>query len=515
MAHYHNFTEFYNDDAADIYAGTYTTLMNKFDANMNTYQPNPLALRTYTATNTGYSVPFLLVTAPQPHAAADPGMVTMFHHVSLLSPRPGMPATIYDSSPFAFRGDTIGGTQLTTVVWPNQAFARSANFRVLTDAAHQVELDADPHLATVALLDNANPDSELVRVRTCVPIPHKYARLMLNASLTPRSAYDRLKPAIVADNNQGPCQILLQWLRVAMTAQNGAVAFPLKLDRPAPPEDSDDISVLVHSRMELATRSLPNFGSPPLALQGLGQIAGAVAQLTQVVTTGQANTEARAVAQKLPSTLFSMGGVQKLLRLCNVIDEGQLPPIYEKLANVKPGAQRQAIQFAFQDTATAFAWDSDMIISQGLANSIVGLRWSNDMNDMSIGINPFLTGSLLSQAEMTAAIRLANTHDILGAGKGAASLADTEKLAAMEKISIPTSTDQLRLGVKNFIILIAMLLGIHHGAVEWIQEFHTQLEVFGPEIFRQIVSGDNPHLPAYLLRFLQAKWNRWLCNQMT
>ena len=64
MAQYQNFTEFYNDDAADIYAGTYTTLMEEFDANINQYQPVPLALRTYTATNTGYSVPFLLVTAP-------------------------------------------------------------------------------------------------------------------------------------------------------------------------------------------------------------------------------------------------------------------------------------------------------------------------------------------------------------------------------------------------------------------------------------------------------------------
>ena len=99
MAQYQNFTEFYNDDAADIYAGTYTTLMEEFDANINQYQPVPLALRTYTATNTGYSVPFLLVTAPPPYVAADPGMVTMFHHVSVLSPRPGMPATIYDGNP--------------------------------------------------------------------------------------------------------------------------------------------------------------------------------------------------------------------------------------------------------------------------------------------------------------------------------------------------------------------------------------------------------------------------------
>ena len=425
-----------------------------------------------------------------------------------------MPATIYDGNPYAFRGDAIGGIHLTTVSWPNQAFGRSANMRVLTDVAHQIELDADPQLVTVPIVDNANILSEQLRVRSCVPIPHKYARLMLNASLTPRAAYERLKPAILADHNEASCRILLEWLRAAMTEQNGALPFPIKMDRLTAPVDSEDIGILVHSRMELAKRSLPGFGNPQGGLQGLGQIAGAVAQLTQVVTTGQVNTEARATAQKAPSTLFSLGGIQKLLRLCNVVTEQELPPIYTRLANVKPGAQRQAIQFCFQDTGTEFAWESDMVVSQGLANSIVGLQWTNNVNDMSIGVNPFLTGFLLSQTEMSAAIQLANTHDILGAGKGAASLADTEKLAAKEKISIPTNMDQLKLGIKNFIIVVAMLLGTQHGAVEWIQEFHRKLEISGPAILRQILSGDNPHLPAYLLRFLQAKWNRWVCDQM-
>jgi hypothetical protein len=111
---------------------------------------------------------------------------------------------------FAFEGELIAN-QGHTVCIDDSAFHLLNNAQpVPTPAIITAGLAADPTLITLGPFNNGDADTEAVKTRRIVAVPHFLAGLWLRGGdgLTPREFWELVYPTIVTENKEGECKAL-------------------------------------------------------------------------------------------------------------------------------------------------------------------------------------------------------------------------------------------------------------------------------------------------------------------
>jgi hypothetical protein len=169
------FTKYYNDASQDEYQGAYTDVMATFDSPGNGVL-NPAVIRDLITNDPknswmGYAV--LVVSLAHPN---QPGMIHGVHTVLKYHPRFGFPATEWDSQLFASIQDVVGNQITLTIQIPNDAFARTTNYRIPSGQLIDAKLAADPQLAIMGPHGAGDADTEIITSQNMVGIPHRYMR---------------------------------------------------------------------------------------------------------------------------------------------------------------------------------------------------------------------------------------------------------------------------------------------------------------------------------------------------
>ena len=111
----------------------------------------------------------------------------------------------WDGAGFVFRGDVMPGNHIPMVQFPEEAFDRTEEQRVPTIAAMDGLIGAlPPNEHLIPAPQDGAADTELVRTRMVIQVPHAYVRLVLKFQGTPKQYWTELAGAIRNDNRQHP-----------------------------------------------------------------------------------------------------------------------------------------------------------------------------------------------------------------------------------------------------------------------------------------------------------------------
>ena len=316
------FTEYYNDARQDEYQGDYGGLMNEFNA---VGGRAPGELRNLATMDPESSLGYLyLVEAP-----GDPqhhGYFQVIHSVSRFGARLGFPATVWDDRRFGTVGDVVNGQVPNTVFFPNDSFTLAAGGHLVclpTPGRLTAEFVTTPGAQLVGPYQNNPIGTQWERVRSVVPVPHKYMCHFLSTRLTPREAWELVFPAIEANGDHLTCQPLVDFLRLACTRTT--VGRPNSILVRPPFEVAMADSILIKHRTDLIAVKLPALRQGQQLAAGQ-RVAEAIDHLTeqQRLTREEATARSQAAATKTVQDFFGPA-LLSVLRVCHVASEDQLP----------------------------------------------------------------------------------------------------------------------------------------------------------------------------------------------
>jgi hypothetical protein len=186
-------------------------------------------------------------------------------------------------------------------------------------------------------------------------VPPKYIRLFLDAPLSPICAYQLLWAATTVNGTTTAALLPLSvWLRAAMTLSAGNAPSPVQgAGGPTAPLADGDLHCFTWQSL---TSDLPSVNPGTRANSGLqavaGMILGTLVHEQRAARQDAARTRDASSAPKGVETLFRTR-LSKLMRLCRVNNNDDLPPVYTELANCKAKdtvqTMQDAINFAAQD----------------------------------------------------------------------------------------------------------------------------------------------------------------------
>ncbi len=121
-------------------------------------------------------------------AANDPGLIQVYHRISLYFPQMGR-ASQWDNQAFAFFGDLVF-QMVQSMGIPRDAFNQVNAFSIPNTAAAQAAFAADLALATLGPYANNNPDTDQycswhIMYMPIMYMPHQYVNLLLKQGLPP------------------------------------------------------------------------------------------------------------------------------------------------------------------------------------------------------------------------------------------------------------------------------------------------------------------------------------------
>jgi hypothetical protein len=459
----------------------------------------------------------LLLVRPNAAAADDPGTIQGFHRAIRYPPNLIYPMS-FDGVGFAFMGDVAAGQSPPSIILANHYFNQAGDAIVPTAAYMDELLAADPDAILVGPYPAGTANTELIRVRYITYIPQRYMAMFLGDDMTPRSAWEQLRGAIVAAGDEASCAHLLAWLRVALTRRAPNESGRVAVDVPG-------VQTLANRREAQAFRSFQtgiihqDFPELQGGLIGMGahQISQRIGELAeQARLTREADEQARATAtNKKPSSLFTTD-ITKLLRWCQVESEADLPEVYTLAANAKKSERRRLLETRVNAAMETLGYSSEILISLKLANKFFDLHWASSVADtLELGIHVFSLG-FRDDAASELLRRQNERADLLTNNSAAPSISDTVTvLETTEEVQIAQTLGQLRRTVEQSQAFWLVALGAGHQRVETYRSYRqylvdreTQLDTVKPRN-----PAWNGKVPALLQRRLQLEENVWAYDQ--
>jgi hypothetical protein len=440
----------------DLLAGDYGAFLSVFDSE-GPLAPAALRDNFLDAGNDTPKVLLYLQPGPEPR-------IRMVHRVTRYTPALGL-TTVWDGSVFAMASDVGPGNQIAWVHFPaTVAFTRTAYVRVpLVDNMTAAWTAAPAAHLLGPFADNA-PSTEAVRTRFFSPVPKAYVPLVMSQdSWTPRQLWEQLATSVVADNRLQMCTPLLKWLRCAGTQSfgaDGSVALPGVSIAPLVAPVSD--AVLQRRLWGWVTSDLPGLvtrsGTANLAMTDTLQALKAEFSLQRVEAAA-----ARAAA-KLPKTLSekfpeASGGLRLL---CEVASDSDLPPFWRTFATLG----RKEGFFALGQALDARAEHSGSMGHAPLVTPALYERISNftfgsrNVDDLTAGLSLFLMTSGLG-ADAATQRQQATVYQMMYAGTAAPAVEQVLPLITSTP-NMPTSMLGLQIALKNYSVLLDVLLGASH-----------------------------------------------------
>ena len=244
--------------------------------------------------------------------------------------------------------------------------------------------------------------TELVQVRRSCFCHTPYAALILDAPVTPRTAFTLIMAQLETDNKGTECQPLVRFLQAALlaTANDGPSPLALETSPTAPLGDT----TLVSHRETVLFCDFPSLNQNLAQLQQT-QIATCIGEL---VEDNRAHREAKhqsklASQYKQPVDLVGGTGVAKLCRFVRVPGQAQLPDIYRQLASASRHNGLAELQWVFDREKSRLGYHRlNFIVTPALLNIISGVRFIMDHTDnITSGLQPYLFGDITPEEAHT------------------------------------------------------------------------------------------------------------------
>ena len=214
----------------------------------------------------------------------------------------------WDGRTFAYQGDIMYGT-MCIVEFPADPFGFVEGVRAYSIAAINEFYAQQPNLQLLLPAPAEEARADRIETRRMMYLPAKYAPLLLDAKgYTAQEVWARLIPALEMDQKLEECQILVDWLRVAITAVPDEQEAGGQLLIRSPLTNAGELFVpmadreLLEQRQRIISHDLPGRHRMEHGLEGsILQLANAVANNTRDAHEARLAREEERGRDKLPS----------------------------------------------------------------------------------------------------------------------------------------------------------------------------------------------------------------------
>jgi hypothetical protein len=508
------FRELYEDPAMDPYDGCYGDVMAVFTVTKEDWK----ASEVFDATLCMEPEKANAYVGFFEDANHPTGTTRLLHAPRQFPAKLGRP-THYDHEEYAILDDIQRGS-VQMVEYPEGLFECTAEMFIPQTAQDAWEMwSKDDTLELLPPL-KALDERKAVRVPKAMYIPPKYISLFMGKRLTPRQLLLEVYPLIVDDEQLPNLQPFIDWMMTCgMSAGKGKKVSPCLLPEVKP--------VLADARFidwtkDFVDRVLPGQSTKQCTNTDSSQMATIMAEVLHGQQQLQADISATRTNTKAPKTVgehFKMESTNKLMILCDVVIESDLPDVWVNLASNGGKRDRQIIEATFNEQAAELRMHgATPIVTPNLAKKIVDMRLvGTNMDDLDEGINPFSV-VLIDNANRSAevnyqtAIKAARNYDDLTKGVSV----PLEELNAVQstKAVIPTSFATAKAMLKGFYIIVASLLGHQHTMTQKYKDFLDDVEMNESFYADRIQKHDPNFGAARLLRFVQLHTRAWFIKTL-
>ena len=160
-----------------------------------------------------------------------------------------------------------------------------------------------------------------------------------------------------------------------------------------------------------------------------------------------------------------------LLKLVQVTDAQDLPPVWEALAMASKHQQLMVLQRAFDGTTEEMGLRAPTIATPYLLKLVLTLGFRMEStDDLTTGLHPFVLGQHTSTV-CKFLCGQADRYVMVASGKGAPSLADVEILSSPNGVTLPCNSSMDRGQWLRTKMIVATCFGVDHNASEGLQNF--------------------------------------------
>lgn len=509
-----NYVDWYGLPANDAYNGNYEDVIGLFSG--DNAAPAPAALLTTISTGADGKIALALL--------GDDGLIYVAHRFLRFRAMAGVQHAQNDQV-FATLGD-VNRVGVDTILFPSAFLYRTANLpSVRTADSIDAEILAQPDEAQLAIVNPPDPPEEfaaaLVRLTVMIPphlVGHVLAATRAPGGLSPRGLWTQIARPLIDDAVTGPmCTPFTDWCRVAYS--NGVTAAnPLAVAIPGNFRLND--LALETSRWTVLNSDLPARAVPPpvapINLDGVvAQIGGLRADAAQRAAVTDQRAAQKAAAALLPSKRWT-ASVSRILSLCQVDDENELPDVWHEMAKASIKMDVTTIQtFLDRDMpelGTSGRTFARATCSSELAKKLGSLNFqSDDSSDLEAALSIFSV-SYPTQASVAATSAAAGQYSQMVQGAAGISFQDSIKISEAQRFSLPVNLMQVKRVCWAYHRLLAVILGVHHTVTAAFGRFVEALDAR-----ESVLSEDfsNVYNCASLLRFVQLRMHMWARDQMT
>jgi len=354
---------------------------------------------------------------------------------------------------------------IATAAIPTTAFDLSPGTWTYNEATLMTELPNLPQDNFFPYTAPNTANTEELRTRYLMYLPAKYAALLLSSrGYTAKQAWDILQPAIEANNEAGPMQPILNWLRITLHASHinnqGPPTTAFAITAPCPDED------LILHREPYLTTFLPGRAAAmnPGLDTAIAQMATAVSQQVAETRTTRLSREIKWDQPTLPSAKFGLL-LDSLLNYLNVTTEQELPEFWFYFA-ATPKKQEFSILRnyleGFSRTNAAFVPISPVPSPKLLADLTAVTFVGDHLDDLKTGIQPFIAMDG-SEEHRLASLEISRNFGLLLERDFSMAFQDLSKFKTPKDLrSYPLSFFDLERNLGIFGNLLVALLGDRH-----------------------------------------------------
>jgi hypothetical protein len=374
--------------------------------------------------------------------------------------------TQWDNHIYGFLGEVQPGNQVNLIEWPETPFGRTAQILVPTlETMDDAWAAAAPATTMLGPFAANQPNKEQLRVRYMCPIPHRYVRLCLTRTLSPRAFWTDVVGQIVADQAVVDCRVVVDFGRFVSTYGPQDAA-----NRPTMPLAGVGVLVapladpsLSERRWSWVTEDLPALhaaGATALEAQLLQQGLN-LQNVLQQQRADQLADRAAARADKTFSETFQHAAVE-IQMLCEVGTDAALPPWWNKLANLKKKEGIAAFTHFLEARAReAGSTEVAPVVTPELFERVSSFKFGcPDVDDIMGGLPIFMMTYGSPKAHSQARERSV-VYAMLQAGSAAPSLDQIREL-----VSNAPQMAQTLLGLNRayqaYATLLDVILGVQH-----------------------------------------------------
>jgi hypothetical protein len=476
--------DLYDDPAKDFFVDNYAAIYAEYAEGL---APSVVRTNVGDQGNSGVHVHHLVHVRKASAPVDDPGKIITIHRTTRYRRVLGQPPSALDDVMYGFQGDSTAMQLPLNVEMSNNLFNKASAVQAPTAARLAQLLQDEPAATMFGPFAATDADVEALSVRNLIWVPNKYAKIAM-MGLTPRDAWITISASVFANSDEIACADLLAWLRVAITrkAQNetSRVAQP---PLQAPAFDDMDLSLKFQAyRLGIMQQDLPDLSNTAVTTAST-LVADGLADLVLETrrTREQAEAHRQAAAHKSPRDFYE-SSLSKLMRLCQVVREADLPAYHTTIANVsKVGVRRLKLQNAITAACEDLGYNVTFNVSSALARKIHELRWDTSLpDDLATGVSIFNLGPHDLQDALTHELRNAEA-DLLQSGGSTPNHRDAALLLdATGDIATPKTFIDLVLQVQRAHALWQVLLGSLHPLVQQHSLYLKKLHLSAVELDR-------------------------------